>query len=78
MQLRRPLAVLLTGLAIVFGGALTGCAGPAEHTGTPMDNAVNTHGNDPTGDAQGNLPLLGGKPTEGRSGRVGGNAVGVP
>ena len=43
MQIRRPLAALVTALALVGGGALTACQSPtSSRTGTPVDNATTT------------------------------------
>jgi hypothetical protein len=44
MQIRRPLAALVTALALVAGGgALTGCVAPSSgKTGTPADDATTT------------------------------------
>ena len=57
MNIRRSLAGLLTALALVSGGALTGCqAAPEANTGTPKDTATNTSGADPGGTSQGNVP----------------------
>ena len=60
MQIRRPVAALLTSLALVGAAAgLSGCASPtASRTGTPADSAKLTTGGDPSGDRQGNLPTL--------------------
>jgi hypothetical protein len=46
MQIRRPLAALLTALALVGGGGtLTSCISPsAGRTGTPADKATTTGG----------------------------------
>ena len=58
MQLRRPLAVLFTALALFGGGAtMTGCeaAGQDQNDGT-TDDSGNTGGSEPTEDQQGNLP----------------------
>jgi hypothetical protein len=61
MHIRRPIAALLTALALVGGGSatLSACGGdPAgldRNDGT-SDGSTNTHGNDPSSDEQGNLP----------------------
>jgi hypothetical protein len=60
MELRRPLAALMTALALVGGGAsLTACGGdPAgldRNDGT-TDDSENTSGEDPSEDSQDNLP----------------------
>ena len=58
MQLRRPIAALMTALALFGGGAtLTGCqaAGQDQNDGTTEDSS-NTGGNDPSDESQGNLP----------------------
>lgn len=39
MQIRRPLAALLTALALAGGGALTACSSPG-NTGTPADKTT--------------------------------------
>jgi hypothetical protein len=57
MNIRRPVAGLLTVLALVSGGALTACGDPTDSTtGTPKDTATNTSGADPGGTSQGNVP----------------------
>jgi hypothetical protein len=57
MDIRRPIAALVTALTLVGGGALTACGDPVNsRTGTGHDTASNTNGNDPAGDSQGNLP----------------------
>lgn len=60
MQLRRPLAALLTALALFGGGAtMTACsdAGPTTpNEGTTDDDSGNTSGDDPGSDEQDNLP----------------------
>ncbi len=58
MQLRRPLAVLLTTLALFGGSAtMTACsaAGQDQKDGT-NDGGENRGGDDPGSDEQGNLP----------------------
>jgi hypothetical protein len=61
MHIRRPIAALLTALALVGGGSatLSACGGdPAgldRNDGT-TDNSGNTSGNDPGSDEQDNLP----------------------
>jgi len=77
MRTRRPLAALLTALALASGGALTACESPGR-TGTPADNAKNLSGNDPTSVSQGQLPLNSNKQTGSGSGGVGGNHKGTP
>jgi hypothetical protein len=57
MDIRRPFVALMTALTLVGGGALTACSDPSgARTGTSKDTASNTHGDDPAGDSQGNLP----------------------
>jgi hypothetical protein len=60
MQIRRPLAVLMTALALFGGGAtLTGCGDPAgldRNDGTSDDGSDNTSGNDPSDESHDNLP----------------------
>ena len=58
MQIRRPVAVFVASLALVGTVTLTGCGSESifPQTGTPADHAELTTGNDPGGDAQGNLP----------------------
>jgi hypothetical protein len=56
MNIRRPLAALITTAALVSGGALTACGDPDSTTGTPKDTATNTSGADPGGVSQGNVP----------------------
>jgi hypothetical protein len=59
MEIRRPLAALVTAVALVGGGALTACSSPTDaKTGTPADTATksNSSGNNPGGNSQGNLP----------------------
>jgi hypothetical protein len=61
MHIRRPIAALLTALALVGGGSatLSACGGdPAgldRNDGT-TDDSGNTSGNDPGSDEQDNLP----------------------
>ncbi|MGY1608072.1 MULTISPECIES: hypothetical protein [unclassified Geodermatophilus] len=58
MELRRPIAALMTALALFGGGAtVTGCnaAGQDQNDGT-TDDSENTSGNDPSEDSQDNLP----------------------
>ena len=61
MHIRRPIAALLTALALVGGGSatLSACGGdPAgldRNDGT-SDDSSNTDGNDPGSDEQDNLP----------------------
>jgi hypothetical protein len=59
MHIRRPLAAVLTALALFGGGAtVTACgqaAGQDQNDGT-TDDSVNTSGNDPSDKDQGNLP----------------------
>ena len=80
MRIRRPLAALLTALALASGGALTACSAPGgSRTGTPADNAQNTSGGDPTSVSQGSLPLNSNKQLgSGSGGGVGGNHKGTP
>ena len=60
MQIRRPLAALLTALALLGGGAtMTACSDADVTTpneGTTDDDSENTEGNDPGSDEQDNLP----------------------
>jgi hypothetical protein len=60
MQIRRPLATLLTALALFGGGAtMTACSDADVTTpneGTTEDDSENTGGNDPGSDEQDNLP----------------------
>ena len=59
MQIRRPLAALLTALALFGGGAtMTACqaAGDGHNYGTTDDDGENRDGNDPGSDEQDNLP----------------------
>lgn len=71
MQIRRPLAALLTALALVGGGgALAGCNSPsAGKTGTPADNVTTTPGGAPASDT---LPDNSNRETT-TGGRTGGN-----
>ena len=58
MELRRPIAALMTALALFGGGAtLTACeaAGQGQNDGT-TDDSENTSGNDPSEESQDNLP----------------------
>ena len=83
MQIRRPVAALLTSLALVgTAGALTGCGAESVYfrTGTPADSAKLTTGSQPTSDRQGNLPQLsnrkaGGTDTKGGVGAGGQNST---
>jgi hypothetical protein len=57
MQLRRPLAALMTALALFGGGAtLTACGDPTTPNEGTTDDSENTSGNDPGSEEQGNLP----------------------
>jgi hypothetical protein len=76
MQIRRPFVALFAALALVGGGALSGCSSPTEaRTGTPADTASLTAGNDPSGDSQGNLPDNSDRETT-TGGKSGGNPNG--
>jgi hypothetical protein len=58
MELRRPIAALLTALALVGGGTtVTACAssGQDANDGT-TDDSENTSGDDPSDDSRDNLP----------------------
>jgi hypothetical protein len=59
MELRRPIAVLMTAVALFAGGGtLTACGDPAgldRNDGT-TDDSENTSGDDPSTDEQDNLP----------------------
>ena len=58
MEIRRPIAALMTALALFGGGAtLTACqaAGQGQNDGT-TDDSSNTGGNNPSDESQGNLP----------------------
>ncbi len=59
MQLRRPIAALVTALAL-FGGGVTmtacGAAGQGQSDGTTDEDSGNRSGNDPSGESQDNLP----------------------
>ncbi|MBM7804302.1 hypothetical protein JOD57_000139 [Geodermatophilus bullaregiensis] len=60
MQLRRPLAALMTALALLGGSAsLTACGDPAgldRNDGTSDQDTENTSGNDPSEESSDNLP----------------------
>jgi hypothetical protein len=60
MQIRRPIAALMTALALFGGGAtMTACSDSDVSTpneGTTDDDSGNTEGNDPGSDEQDNLP----------------------
>jgi hypothetical protein len=61
MEIRRPLAAVLTALALLGGGGatLTACGDPAgldRNDGTSDQGSKNTDGNDPSGKSQGSLP----------------------
>jgi hypothetical protein len=63
MEIRRPIAALLTALALVGGGAsMTACASPSGGSNSDQrndgtnDTSHNTAGNDPGGASQNNLP----------------------
>jgi hypothetical protein len=58
MEIRRPIAAVMTALALFGGGAtMTACqaAGQNQNDGT-TDQGKNTGGADPSGKSQGNLP----------------------
>jgi hypothetical protein len=81
MHIRRPLAALLTALALTGGGVLTACTSPTNgNTGTPDNTAVNTNGGNPGGASQGNLPNNSNQQsgTSNGSDRAGGNHKGTP
>ena len=77
MRIRRPVAALLTALALAGGGTLTACESPGR-TGTPADNAKNTSGGDPTSVSQGSLPLNSNEQTGSNNGGTGGTHEGTP
>jgi hypothetical protein len=60
MQIRRPLAALMTALALFGGGAtMTACSDAdvtSPNEGTTDDDSENTDGNDPGSDERDNLP----------------------
>jgi len=59
MQILRPLAALLTALALFGGGAtLTACGDPSglDRNDGSTDDSENTSGNDPSDEDQGELP----------------------
>ncbi len=59
MELRRPIAALLTALALFGGGAtMTACgaAGQGQNDGTTDEDSENRSGNDPGGASQDNVP----------------------
>ena len=59
MQIRRPLAALMTALALFGGGAtLTACGDPSglDRNDGSTDDSDSTSGNDPGSEEQGNLP----------------------
>jgi hypothetical protein len=79
MQIRRPLAALLTALALASGGALTACtAASSGTTGTPADTAADTAGGNPGSVSQGNLPDTSDRVVTDNSGRAGGDQQGNP
>lgn len=78
MQIRRSVAALLTALALAGGGALTACSGPIGMTGTPIDKAKDTQGDNPAGASQGDLPLDSNRVTTTPADRAGGNHKGTP
>jgi hypothetical protein len=58
MQIRRPMAGLFVTLALIGGGALTGCGSdPVEsRTGTPADKATDSSAANPSGQSQISVP----------------------
>ena len=60
MEIRRPIAALLTALALVGGGSatLSACGSPsgADRNDGTNDKSTNTSGNNPGSNEQGNLP----------------------
>ncbi len=60
MQIRRPLAALMTALALFGGGAtLTACGDPAgldRNDGSTDDTGDTSSGDEPGSEEQGNLP----------------------
>ena len=73
MRIRRPIAALLTALALLGGGAtVAGCSDPVNATtGTPKDTSKNTSGSEPTGVSQGQVPDLSNRKHEGQAGETG-------
>jgi hypothetical protein len=77
MHIRRPVAALLTALALAGGGALTGCSGGDSTTGTPADKTAKTS-TSPSQDSMGNLPTDSNRVTSSGADRAGGNGKGTP
>jgi hypothetical protein len=79
MRIQRPLAALLTALALAGGsGALTACNSPqGSKTGTPVDK-VPLSSQNPGDPSQGNLPTGSNQSGSSGAGRAGGNGKGQP
>jgi hypothetical protein len=78
MHIRRPVAALLTALALAGGGTLTGCSnGGDSNTGTPADQTSKTS-TSPTNDSMGNLPTDSNRVTSSGADRAGQNGKGTP
>jgi hypothetical protein len=78
MHIRRPVAALLTALALASGAALTGCSnGGDSNTGTPKDT-VTKSSTPPTQDSMGNLPTDSNQTGSSGADRAGGNGKGTP
>src|SRR3954462_2864433 len=58
MQIRRPMAGLFVTLALIGGGALTGCGSDPEEsrTGTPADSATDSSAANPSDKSQVSVP----------------------
>jgi hypothetical protein len=79
MHIRRPLAALLTALALAGGGVLTGCSnGGDSNTGTPADDTAKTSTSPPANSSMGNLPTDSNRVTSSGADRAGGNGKGTP
>lgn len=78
MHIRRPVAALLTALALAGGGVLTGCSnGGDSNTGTPRDDSSKVS-TSPSTDSMGNLPTDSNRVTSSGADRAGGNGKGTP
>jgi hypothetical protein len=73
MRIRRPLAALLAALALAGCGALTACSAVGGSNTGVAYNTVDTQGGNPTGAAQGDLPLNSNKQVGSNPDRAGGH-----
>jgi hypothetical protein len=79
MHIRRPVAALVTALALAGGGMLAGCSnGGDSNTGTPADNTSKTSTSPGANSSMGNLPTDSNRVTSSGADRAGQNGKGTP